>query len=244
MKNYDWKSSIASMFISCALVAGAQTAPPQEPDALQQKIQQLQQARARNEQQLHAYQWIAATTLTWDGKALPPKQTICRYSADGTVLKTPLGPQEAQSGGNRGRMGGPIRAMIASDKKKKIKADVEEVHSLSQLYFPLDPVKFKSALHSNKAVLEQNAANADTIVLSDYAKTGDQVRLTLDRTTMQIDRVSVKTYLDKPKNVMTVNLDFSTLPDGTLYPALNSIEAPSKKLSIATVNSSFSKAIH
>jgi hypothetical protein len=59
---------------------------------------------------------------------------------------------------------------------------------------------------------------------------------------MQIDRVSVKTYFDKPKDVMTVNVDFSTPPDGTLYPALNSIEAPSKKLSIATVNSNFSKA--
>jgi hypothetical protein len=45
---------------------------------------------------------------------------------------------------------------------------------------------------------------------------------------MQIDWGSVKTYFDKPKDVMTVNVDFSTPPDGTLYPALNSIEAPSK----------------
>jgi pimeloyl-ACP methyl ester carboxylesterase len=35
--------------------------------------------------------------------------------------------------------------------------------------------------------------------------------------------------------------DFAVLPDGTLYPALMSIAAPSKKLSITSANSKFSK---
>jgi hypothetical protein len=241
MKNYRLDFVVASTFILCALATSAQTPPPSpEPGMLQRKMQQMQQAMAANEQQLHTYQWIEATTVTTDGKALPPKQSICRYASDGTVLKTPLGSQEAQSGGQRG---GPLRHLIADDKKKKITEDIEETRALSQLYLPFNQARFKEALHSGKVGVEHDGPDGDTIVLSDYAKPSDQLRLTLNKT-LQISRISVKTYFDKPKDVMTVDLNFSTLPDGTLYPALNSINAPSKKLSIATVNSSFSKPMN
>ena len=61
---------------------------------------------------------------------------------------------------------------------------------------------------------------------------------------MQIVRISVKTYFEDPTDVMTVDIHFSLLADGTLYPALTSVEAPSKKLSIATADSEFSKAVY
>jgi hypothetical protein len=58
---------------------------------------------------------------------------------------------------------------------------------------------------------------------------------------MQVDRIFVKTYFDTPEDAMTIEVRFSTLADGTSYPALTSIEAPSKKLSITTSESDFVK---
>jgi len=40
-----------------------------------------------------------------------------------------------------------------------------------------------------------------------------------------------------------VDIHLAILPDGTQYPVLMSIEAPSKKLSITTANSKFSKVV-
>jgi Bacterial regulatory proteins, luxR family len=75
---------------------------------LQQKIQQMQQATARNEQKLHAYQWIETVTVTIDGSPKPPRQSICRYAPDGTLYKTPLGPRPQMPAAR----GGPFRKMI------------------------------------------------------------------------------------------------------------------------------------
>jgi hypothetical protein len=179
MKHYGFKLVIAPVLVSCALAVFAQTAPPpSQVDALQEKLQQMQQANARNEEQLHTYQWIEATTLTTDGKSLPPRQSMCRYAVDGTILKTPLRPQEAQSG----RRGGPLRTLIAGDKKKSIQEDMEQVRALTQLYLPFNKAKFKDALESGKVALNHDSPDGNIVVLSDYAKPGDQLRLTLNRT--------------------------------------------------------------
>jgi hypothetical protein len=209
---------------------------------LQQKLEQMQQATAWNEQQLHTYQWIEATTLTIDGTSAPPKQSICRYSADGTLLKTPLGPPGQQ--GMPGRRGGAIKKHIAKEKEEKIQGEVKQIHALTQLYLPFNQAKFREVLGTGKVDLEHDGANGDAIILYNYRKAGDQLRLTLDPATMQIVRISVKTYFEEHQDVMTVDIHFSLLADGTIYPALTSIEAPSMKLSIATVDSDFSKAIY
>jgi hypothetical protein len=69
--------------------------------------------------------------------------------------------------------------------------------------------------------------------------------ISLNQTTKQVDQISIKTYLNAPEDGVdvdvTVNVRFAILPDGTMYPALMSIEVPSNKLSITTANSKFSK---
>ena len=98
---------------------------------------------------------------------------------------------------------------------------MEQIQALTQLYLPFNQAKLKEALGTGKMDLEHDGANGDAIILYDYAKAGDQLKLMLDRATMQIDRISVKTYFEEPKD-----------------------EAPAKKLSIATVDSDFSKAVY
>jgi len=240
MKKCDFRCLMPTIFASCMLAASAQL--PAIPDMLQQRLGQMQQAAAWNEQQLHTYQWIEATTLTVDGNSAPPKQSICRYSADGTLLKTPLGAQEQQ--GMSEKHGGAIKRHLVKEKEEKIQGEVEKIQALSQLYLPFNPGKFREVLATGKVDLEHDGANGDAIILDNYGKPGDQLKLTLDPATMQIVRISVKTYFEDPTDVMTVDIHFSLLADGTLYPALTSVEAPSKKLSIATADSEFSKAVY
>ncbi|HTZ59884.1 MAG TPA: hypothetical protein VMB49_17370 [Acidobacteriaceae bacterium] len=55
--------------------------------------------------------------------------------------------------------------------------------------------------------------------------------------------VSIKTCFDKPEDPLTVEVDFSTLSDGTAYPSMAAVTAASKKIAVTTVNASFSKAV-
>ena len=242
MKKYGLKSLIAAAFVSGALAVLAQTLPPL-PEMLQHMVQQMQQAKARNEEQLHTYQWIETTTLTIDGTSRPAMQSTCRYAADGTVLKTPLRPSEQQK--MPGPMGGgPLMRHIVEKKKAEIQDQVEEIRGVMQLYLPFNQAKLKEVLLTGNIGLEHDGANGNALVLNDYAKPGDQLKLTLKPVTMQIDRISVKTYFESPADPMTADVSMATLPDGTKYPALTSINAPTKRLSITTAESDFSKAAY
>ena len=204
----------------------------------------MQEAMATNKQRLHNYQWIETTTLTVEGKPRPPRQSICRYTPDGTLQKTALGQQEAPAGTQGAALplrGGLIKKLMAKKKKEEYQDNLKQIHALTELYMPFDRAKFKEALAADQVNLEHDGTNDDTVVINNYAKKGDQLRLTLNQATMQVERILVKTYFDKPKQVLTAKVQYSTLGDGTRYTAVTTIDAPSKKLSVARVNSDFSK---
>lgn len=245
MKRLNRKLAIGSGIIACALSGAAQTPPPQPADILHQRLQQMQQATARNEQQLRTYQWIESVTVAADGRTTSPKQSICRYAEDGTVLKTPLAAAGASTPpGMAGPMrGGPIMRHVAEEKEKKVLEEVQDVQALTRLYLPLNRVKLAEVLHNGRVDFEHDGENGDAIILNNYAKPGDQMRLTLSRTRMQISGISIKSYLDKPNDQFLAAVHFAELPDGTMYPALTSLQAPSKKLTITTTEANFSRTI-
>ncbi|MEI9978570.1 MAG: hypothetical protein WDN23_06140 [Edaphobacter sp.] len=55
---------------------------------------------------------LESTTLTIDGKAKQPKQSICHYSTDGQLIKSPIGESTSPQ-----ISGGPLKQHII---KKKI----------------------------------------------------------------------------------------------------------------------------
>jgi hypothetical protein len=236
-------NAFALGFVLCSVAVFAQTSPPQA-ESLQQKVQQMQMAMAANEQRLHSYQWVESTTLTVKARSIPTKQSLCKYAADGTVVKTAFGTSVQQESGPRG---GPFKHRVEA-KKEKIQGDVEQIQSLVQTYLPFSQEKIKEVLRAGKVFFEHDGTNSDAVILADYAKPGDQLRISLNQTTKQVDRISIKTYLAAPEDGedgidvdVAVDVHCATLPDGTVYPALMSIKAPSKKLSITTANSKFSK---
>src|SRR5262249_62031938 len=110
---------LTPILLSCTALAQS----PQESGAVQQKIRQMQQATAMNEQQLRSYQWIETTTLSIDGRPRPPQQSLCRYGPDGTVHKTPMQAQQAPQ-----VSGGPLPNDIPRKKNEEFHGEVAAVH--------------------------------------------------------------------------------------------------------------------
>jgi hypothetical protein len=235
--------AIVPFLLACS--AFAQTEP--QAQTMRQELQKMRQAFAKNKQELRDYQWIETTTLTIDGKSRPPKQSMCRYAADGTLQKISLGGQQASArpqGVSLPLRGGLVRKLVAKKKKDEIQQDLTQIRALAHMYMPFDREKFTVAFTTGHVNLARKGTDKDVLVINDYAKQGDELKITLNHSTMQVEQISVKTYFDKPKDVLTATIQYSRLGDGTAYPGVTMVDAPSKQLTIAIVRSDVSKVIY
>ena len=77
------------------------------------------------------------------------------------------------------------------------------------------------------------------IVFKDYALPGDQMTLSFDTAAKKITAVNVNTYMDNPKDVVTLAVQFASLPDGTNYVQQTVLNATAKSLVVTTTNSDY-----
>jgi hypothetical protein len=203
-------------------------------EELQQKLAAVKQSVAENQQKLHQYQWTETTQLTLKGDAKPPKTSLCKYAPDGTVQKTPVGaPPPAPSGGR-------MKQRIIEKKKEEMQDYMGQVKSLLAKYVPPDPQKMQQAFQSGNASLNPGA-QAVEIVFKNYAQPGDQMTLSFDTAAKKVSSLKVNTYLDDPKDVVTLAVQMASLPDSTNYVQQTVLEATAKQLQVTTTNSNYQR---
>jgi hypothetical protein len=203
---------------------------------LQQKVAAVEQSLAENQQKLHQYQWTETTQLTLKGEEKPPRASMCQYGPDGTVQKTPIGASPEEPSGGR------LKQKIVAKKKEEMEDYMGQVKALLAMYVPPDPQKIAQAFQAGKASLSSNpASQAVAIVFNNYAQPGDQMTLTFDTSTRKVTTLNVSTYLDDPKDVVTLAIEMSSLPDGTNYVQQTVLDATAKQLQVTTTNSNYQR---
>jgi hypothetical protein len=221
---------LATTILAAIVPATAQTGGGE----LQQKLAAVKQSAAENQQKLHQYQWTETTQLTLKGDAKPPTQSMCQYGPDGKVQKTPLGPPaEAPSGGR-------VKQRIIEKKKGEMKDYMGQVKTLLNLYLPPDPQRIQQAAQAGKVSLNATAgAGVAEIVFKDYALPGDQMTISFNTKAKKLSSVKVNTYMDDPKDAVTLAAQFASLPDGTNYVQQSVLDATAKQLQVTTTNSNY-----
>ncbi len=228
----NWNSK--RMLIASALVLLA-TAPtlPQNPE-LQQKLAAVKQAAAENKQKLLQYQWIETMQLTLKGDAKPPTSNSCRYGPDGKVQKTAIGPPPEQPSGGR------LKQRIIAKKKEEMKDYMQDVKAVLGMYVPPDPQKMQAAYQAGKLSLNP-VPGAVNLIFTDYAQSGDKMTLTFNTATKKIMGLNINTYMGEEKDVVTLQVQMGSLPDGTNYEQQTVLNATAKKLVVTTTNSNYQK---
>ena len=217
------------LLIAAALIATTVPAIAQADGDLQQKLAAVKQSAAENQQKLHKYQWTETTQLTLKGDAKPPSQSICQYGADGKVQKTPMSaPPPPPSGGR-------VKQRVVEKKKEEMKDYMGQVKTLLAMYVPPDPQRMQQAFQSGKA----SPTGAGGIVFKDYALPGDQMTISFDPAAKKISSVNVNTYMDDPKDIVTLAVSFASLPDGTNYVQQSVLNATAKQLQVTTTNANY-----
>ena len=79
------------------------------------------------------------------------------------------------------------------------------------------------------------------LVFHNYAKQGDQMSIGFDAAAKKIATINVNTYMDDPKDAVTLAVQMASLPDGTNYAAQTVLNATAKQIQVTTSNSNYAK---
>ena len=223
---------IAAMTV--VLFAAGIPAIAQMGGELQEKMAAVKQSAAQNQQSLRRYQWVETTQLTLKGDPKPPRQSMCQYGPDGTVQKTPMGPPPEPPSGGR------MKKRIIEKKTEEMKDYMGQVKSLLAMYVPPDPQKMGQAFQAGNVSLNPMPASQETaLVFKNYAQPGDQMSLSFNTEAKKISSVNVNTYMDDPKDTVTLAVQMGSLPDGTNYAQQTILNATAKQLQVTTTNSNY-----
>ena len=211
-----------------------------------EKVAALKQALAQNQAELKTYAWTETTEIRLKGDVKKQEQKDCRYGPDGKVQKVPIEgagqPAQQASSGNGRQRGGRLKKAIVKGKVDEIKDYMEQVTALVQEYVPPDPQKIQAAQVAGNISTELSPLqNVSGLAVKNYEKPSDAVSLSFDSTTKKIRTYDIKSYLNSPKDVVSLAVTFASLPDGTNHAQQTVLKAPAKQVEVTVTNSAYRK---
>jgi len=222
-----------ALLLASVLVAAQGQAPQERVAALKQS---LQESHAK----LRTFEWIETTAISLKGEEKSRKQNRCYYGADGKVQKVPIvepaAPPPQASG--RGRRGGRLKEKVVENKKEELSDYMKKAVALLHQYVPPDPARIQASKDAGKAAMSMVEPNRRARVeFGDYLQPGDSLALEFNPQTNHLLAMMVASYLEKPDDKVTLNVQFADLPDGTTYQAATTLDAPAKNINVKIENS-------
>ncbi len=231
-------SRVAGGGCGVALLLASSISISQSPE-IQQRVAALKQSVARDQQNLRRYEWIETTVISLKGEQKSSQQKQCYYGVDGSLQKVPVSvsPQPEKKRGIRGR--------IIENKKEELTDYMKQAVALVKTYVPPDPAKIQAVKDAGQVSLDlPGAGQGARLNFRGYAKPGDLLSIEVDPASNRITGLKVATYLDDVKDAVTLDVRFSSLPDGTGYPATELLVAKAKNLSVDVTNSGYRISTH
>jgi hypothetical protein len=236
MKKSTFRLTVAACSIACVLLPAI--VKSQSPD-VQQRVAALKQSVARDQQSIRQYEWIETTVISLKGEEKSRQQQQCYYGAEGSLQKVPVSaspPPDKKRG---------IRGRVIERKTAELTDYMKQAVALVKTYVPPDPAKIQAVKDAGKVSVDlPGAGRGARVNLASYDRPGDLLSVEVDPTSNRVIGLTVNTYLDDAKDTVTLNVRFSSLEDGTGYPATELLVAKAKNLSVNVTNSGYRKSTH
>jgi hypothetical protein len=205
---------------------------------MQDRVAELKLATTVNKQALAQYSWQEQQTISIKGEVKKEDLYQVHLGPDGNPQKTDLDPQQQSSGG---RQHG-IKHRVKEKKTEEYEEYGKQIGSLAQSYAKPDPDRIQQAYqHGNVLVGPLGTPNEVRLVIQNYLKQGDSLTFVLDRARKVVQSIQVSSYLNDPKDAVTISAQFAQLPDGTNHVSSMVVNGVSKQLTVNTQNSNYQK---
>jgi len=116
---------------------------------------------------------------------------------------------------------------------------VELVHQ----YVPPSPERIQAAKDTGKVSVTPAGSDAMRLDFRDFVKPADSLSINLNLGNSSIQTVKVATYLESPKDSITLDASFTALNDGVNYVANAVLVAPAKKIQVVVQNSDYRRIV-
>ncbi len=203
---------------------------------MEQKLMAIKEAQDANKARLAQYTWTETETISIKGSVKDTK----RYQvsmANGQQQKTLVNDQKASSGGGRE---GRAKEHIIEKKTEEYEEYGQSISALAKQYTTPNPEALMAAKQASNISLQPGSGTV-SLVIKNYVKQGDSVTMTISEQTHSPVSVQVNSYLNDPKDAVTINAQFAKLPDGTNHVATTTINGVSRQLTVNDVNSNYQK---
>ena len=219
--------------ISGLLSAAPATAQnPQMAD----KLMAIKQAQETNKQKLAQYTWTETETISIKGSVKDTK-TYQVQMVNGQPQKTEVSNQKAGSGGGRE---GRVKEHVVEKKTQEYEQYGQQISALAKQYTTPNPEALMQAKQAGNISIQPGSGTV-SLIIKNYVKQGDSVTMTVSEQTHSPVSVQVNSYLNDPKDAVTISAQFGQLPDGTNHVATTNINGVSKQLGINETNSNYQK---
>jgi hypothetical protein len=129
---------------------------------------------------------------------------------------------------------------VIEKKQAEMKQYMGEVKSVLALYLPPDPQKMEQAKQAGNLSVNP-VPGAVNLIFKNYVQPGDQLTLTFDTAARKVSAVSVNTFMGDSQDAVTLQVQMSSLPDGTNFAQQTVLNATAKNLVVTTTNSNYQK---
>jgi len=206
--------------------------PLEKLPAQQDRVAALKQSLTENQKLLQKYQWTETTIVSLKGDEKSRIQKLCSYGPDGKVQKQQISaPPPQQPSGRR------LKAKVVAKKKEELSDYMKKAVELVHQYVPPSPERIQAAKHTGKLSLTPNGSDSMRLDFRDFVKPADSLSINLNLGNNSIQAVKVATYLESPKDPITLDARFAALSDGVSYVANAVLVAPEKKIQVVVQNS-------
>jgi hypothetical protein len=211
--------------------------PAQGPE-LQQRLAEVKLASAQNKESLAHYSWQQQETISIKGNVKDVKVYQVHLGPTGQPEKVELENTPTSSGGRKHGLAHHVK----EKKGEEYQEYGQEIGALAQQYVQPNPERLQQAFSQGNLLLGSAGAPGEVkMVIKNYVKPNDQVTLIFNRQAKAIQALRIQSYLNDPKDAVTISAQFSQLPDGTNHVASMQTNGVSKELLINTQNSNYQK---
>lgn len=225
------------MLVAACLATFAVSAQVPSPEQTASRVAAIKQWIAESKADLKNYQWMETTVVSYKGEVKSTKISNCYYDVNGTLVKMPVS-ETAASAPTFG-----IRGAIARDKKKELTDDMQKAVALVKTYIPPDPAKIEASKAAGKMSMDFLPGGQNIrLNFRDYQLPGDVFSCSMDPNTNRLLGLGVTSYVDDPKNAVTLTVALGVLPDGTGYAEKVTLDEKAKELQVTVTNSGYRKS--
>jgi hypothetical protein len=229
-----FRMMLLPLFIATGGAYFHRPAEAQSPE-LQERVADLKGAMARNKQSLGQYTWVELVNISLKGELKQQQHYQVRLGPDGKPQKTSLDPPPEPPSGGR------LKRHIVEKKKEEYKEYAEQMKALAQQYVPPNGEMIQQAYAQGNISIVPGGGlpNQIKLVFHNYVKPQDSMSLIFDKAQKQLLSLEIASYMDDPKDAMTLTVEFSRLPDGTNHVSNVNMNGTSKQLNVVTQNSNY-----